>query len=85
MTDYLAQLAGDPADEAARAATARRRGHHAGTTLLLGTLGMSLQRRPLAEVHDCKMVVEPCIWSLSFSSVSSLSIYMNPSYLVVVY
>ena len=27
VTDYLAQLAGDPADEAARAATARRRGH----------------------------------------------------------
>ena len=51
------------------------------TTLLLGsvgTLGMSLQRRPLAEVHGCKMVlVEPCIWSLSFSSVSSLSIYQS--------
>ena len=43
----------------------------------VGTLGMSLQRRPLAEVHDCKIVVEPCIWSLSFSSVSSLSIYQS--------
>ena len=43
VTDYLAQLAGDPADEAARAAAARRRGHQ-------GTLGMGLQRRPQAEV-----------------------------------
>ena len=49
MTDYLAQLAGDPADEATLLVPPLL--DAAATTLLLGTLGMSLQRWPQAEVQ----------------------------------